>query len=60
MREVRPSINSVHNYLEGYDRMLEKQDCGHQLSMFQANVARFSSRGNNQNGNTKLFNSKTS
>lgn len=39
MRGVRPLINVVHNYLEGYDRMLQKeynQDFG-----FQANLAKF-------------------
>lgn len=44
MRETKPSTNHVHNYLEGYDQMLEKQEFSVQKSMFQVNVAHFNLR----------------
>lgn len=44
MREVILSINFVHNYLEGYDRMLERQNFEGQENMFQVNMAKLHPR----------------
>lgn len=58
MPKTRPSINSVHNYLEGYNRMLEKQEFSVQESMFHANVVCFDSRDGSQGGHCKSFGAK--
>lgn len=47
MRDVRPSINAIYNYLEGYYRILQN-DYVQNLDL-HANLAKFSTKVDNLN-----------
>lgn len=53
MKEFLPLINVMHNYLKGFDNMLQKQ-FPYELESFHANFAKF----HGKNANMKFLNEK--
>lgn len=57
MREVCPSIKTLYKLLEGYERMLQKENFSTKDQVFQVKVVKFQSKGSSYSRfNEKQFN----